>query len=41
MAIVPILIIPVTIFLFKEKVKTNEIVGAIVGVLGVAVIFMG
>ncbi len=41
MAIVPILIIPVTIFLFKEKVKTNEIIGAIVGVLGVAVIFLG
>lgn len=40
MAIVPILIIPVTILFFKEKVKANEIIGAVVGVLGVAVIFM-
>lgn len=41
MAIVPILIIPVSIIFFKEKVKANEIIGAIVGVLGVAVIFVG
>lgn len=41
MAIVPILIIPVSIIFFKEKVKANEVIGALVGVLGVAVIFMG
>ncbi len=41
MAIVPILIIPVSIIFFKEKIKANEVIGALVGVLGVAVIFMG
>ncbi|HSR05441.1 MAG TPA: EamA family transporter, partial [Proteiniclasticum sp.] len=41
MAIVPILIIPVSIIFFKEKVKANEVLGALIGVLGVAVIFMG
>jgi len=38
---VPILIIPVSIIFFKEKVKANEVFGALIGVLGVAVIFMG
>jgi len=41
MAIVPILIIPVSIIFFKEKIRANEVIGALVGVLGVAVIFMG
>lgn len=41
MAIVPILIIPVSIFIFKEKVKANEIIGALIGVFGVAIIFIG
>ncbi len=41
MAIVPILIIPVSIFIFKEKVKANEIIGALIGVAGVAIIFIG
>ncbi len=41
MAIVPILIIPVSIIFFKEKVKANEVLGALIGVVGVAVIFMG
>ncbi len=40
MALTPILIIPVSVFLLKEKVKANEIIGALVGVLGVAIIFL-
>lgn len=40
MAIVPILIIPVSILFFKEKVKAHEVAGALVGVLGVAIIFL-
>ena len=41
MALTPILIIPVSVIFLKEKIKTNEIVGALVGVLGVAIIFLG
>lgn len=40
MAITPILIIPVSVIFLKEKVKANEILGALVGVLGVAIIFL-
>jgi len=40
MAIVPVLIIPPTIVLFKEKVTRKEILGAVITVLGVAVFFM-
>ena len=40
MAIVPVLIIPPTIILFKEKITRKEILGAVITVLGVAVFFM-
>jgi len=40
MAIVPILIIPPSIILYKEKVTFNEIVGAILAVSGVGIFFM-
>ncbi len=40
MALTPILIIPVSIFLLKEKIKPNEVVGALVGVVGVAILFL-
>lgn len=40
MALTPILIIPVSIIFLKEKIKTNEIIGALVGFLGVAIIFL-
>lgn len=40
MAIVPVLIIPPAIFVFKEKVNWKEIIGAIITVLGVAVFFI-
>ncbi len=40
MSIVPILIIPPSILLFKQKVKSNEIIGAIISVIGVALFFI-
>lgn len=40
MAIVPVLIIPPSIFLFKEKVNWKEILGAIITVSGVALFFL-
>lgn len=40
MALTPILIIPVSIFLLKEKIKPNEVIGALVGVIGVAILFL-
>lgn len=40
MAIVPVLIIPPSIILFKEKVNWKEIVGALVAVSGVALFFL-
>ena len=40
MAIVPVLIIPVAIVFFKEKIVPKEIFGSIVGVLGVAIMFI-
>jgi drug/metabolite transporter (DMT)-like permease len=40
MAISPVLIIPVSILFFKEKIVPKEILGAIVGVLGVGIMFI-
>lgn len=40
MAIVPVLIIPPAVFLFKEKVTLREVIGAAVAVVGVAVLFL-
>jgi len=40
MAIVPVLIIPPAIILFKEKVNWKEIIGATVAVFGVAIFFI-
>jgi len=40
MAITPILIIPPTLLLFKQKVGWKEVVGAVVSVGGVALFFM-
>jgi drug/metabolite transporter (DMT)-like permease len=40
MAIVPVLIIPPAILIFKEKVNWKEITGAVVTVLGVALFFL-
>ena len=40
MAIVPVLIIPPAIFVFKEKVNLKEILGAIITVAGVAIFFL-
>lgn len=40
MAIVPVLIIPPSIFLFKEKVTKKEIIGAVLAVSGVALFFI-
>ena len=40
MAIVPILIIPPAILIFKERVTMKEIIGAIVAVSGVTVLFI-
>jgi len=40
MAIVPVLIIPPAILVFKEKVNTKEIIGAVITVAGVGVFFL-
>ena len=40
MAIVPVLIIPFAILIFKEKVSRKEIIGAIITVLGVTIFFL-
>lgn len=40
MSIVPVLIIPPSILLFKEKVTVKEILGAVLAVVGVAFFFM-
>jgi drug/metabolite transporter (DMT)-like permease len=39
MSIVPVLIIPFSILLFKEKINLREIVGAIIAVTGTAIMF--
>jgi Predicted membrane protein len=40
MSIMPILIIPAAIFLFKEKVTAKEVVGALVAIAGVGLFFL-
>lgn len=40
MAIVPILIIPPAIILYKEKVRTMEIIGSLISIAGVALLFL-
>lgn len=40
MSIVPILIIPPSIILFKEKVKVIEIIGSVISVTGVVIFFL-
>lgn len=40
MAITPVLIIPFSVLIFKEKLKVKEIVGAFLAVSGVAVFFL-
>lgn len=41
MAVTPIVLIPVAIFIKKEKVTFKEALGAFVAVGGVGLIFMG
>lgn len=40
MAIVPILIIPPVVLLYKEKVNMLEIIGSVISILGVALLFL-
>jgi len=40
MALSPVIIIPISIIFLKEQVKANEIIGALVGVVGVAILFL-
>lgn len=40
MSITPILIIPISIIIFKEKVVPREIVGAIISLIGVSLLFI-
>ncbi len=40
MSIVPILIIAPSVFIFKQKIKTSEIIGAIMSVIGVSLFFI-
>ena len=40
MAIVPVLIIPPAVILFKERITTREVVGAVIAVTGVALLFL-
>ncbi len=39
-SIVPVLIIPLSIFILKEKISPKEIIGAIISVIGVTVLFV-
>lgn len=39
-SITPILIIPFSIIIFKEKIKAKEILGAVLSVFGVAILFL-
>ncbi|MDP4160101.1 MAG: DMT family transporter [Bacillota bacterium] len=39
-SITPILIIPVSVFLFKEKVRPQEILGAFISLVGVSLLFI-
>lgn len=36
----PVIIIPISVIIFKEKVKFKEIVGAVISVMGIALFFM-
>lgn len=40
MAIVPVLIIPPAVILFKEKINLKEVMGAVIAVLGVGMLFL-
>lgn len=40
MAIVPVLIIPPAVILFKERINAREIAGAVIAVLGVGLLFL-
>jgi drug/metabolite transporter (DMT)-like permease len=40
MAITPILIIPISIIILKEKVVPREIFGAIISLIGVSLLFI-
>lgn len=40
MAIVPILIIAPSVFIFKQKIKVSEIIGAVLSVIGVSLFFI-
>jgi len=39
-SIVPVLIIPLSILVLKEKITPKEIIGAIISVIGVSVLFV-
>lgn len=39
-SIVPVLIIPLSIFILKEKVSPKEMIGAIISVIGVSILFI-
>lgn len=39
-SITPIIIIPISIFLFKEKVTPREVLGAMISLIGVAMLFL-
>ncbi len=36
----PILMIPFAIFIYKEKIRKNEIIGAIISILGISIFFL-
>ena len=40
MAIVPVLIIPAVVLLYKQKVSLKEIIGAVLSVVGVVIFFI-
>jgi drug/metabolite transporter (DMT)-like permease len=39
-SIIPVLIIPLSIFVLKEKVSPKEILGAVISVIGVTILFV-
>ncbi|MFA9422213.1 MAG: DMT family transporter [Sedimentibacter sp.] len=39
-SIIPVLIIPFSIFIFKEKISPKEVIGAIISVIGVSLLFV-
>lgn len=39
-SIIPVLIIPLSIYILKEKVSPKEIVGAVISVIGVVILFV-